>query len=125
MKNEPNIPDHIKQAVADRRSLKEFKQGNPLHGKPTERVMPVVYRGGIIKVEWFRKFTFRERLAIMFGANFTTMTGIACQHKAGAYQPMIVGKVSKHPSPDEHMREAIENMLLDKESPITKLMDQA
>lgn len=74
--------------------------------------MPSIYRQ-ILKTEWFRQFTFRERIAILFGANLVVMIGVATRHRVGEFQPMVIGKVSKHSTPDEHMRECVEGMLED------------
>jgi hypothetical protein len=96
----------------------------PTPGISRARVLPVKYKGGIIKLEWFRKFTFRERIMLLFGANFVVMVGVACEHSAGRWQPMIAGQCSKHTTPDDHMREAIENMIAPENNPVHQMVNE-
>lgn len=65
-------------------------------------------------MEWFRKFTLRERLLLIFGHNMVVMIGVACQHSPGTFQPMIIGKCSKNQTPDQQMRENVDHLLVSK-----------
>src|SRR5688572_30453003 len=78
--------------------------------QPTERKVPTQYRD-LIKCEWQRRFTFWERIGILFGSTLLVQIGIATQHRTGKFQPLILGKVSKATTPDERHREIIENMI--------------
>lgn len=78
--------------------------------KITERKVPTVFRD-LVKVEWFREFTFWERIKILFGCNLVTMTGIATQHKVGEMQPMIIGLVSYQKNASDHMKNVVGNMI--------------
>lgn len=130
--SEPFIPQKLKElasrsARGEKITPAEMKAAlpggskAPMPGISKQRELPVLYKGGIIKLEWFRKFTWRERFALLFGANFVVMVGVACEHRAGRFQPMIAGQCSKHTTPDNHMREAIDNMLAADKSPVVKL----
>lgn len=90
----------------------------------SQKNMPVVYRH-LVKIEWFRTFTWRERLAIAMGANLVVLGGVACERDPGREPaPAMFGQVSKHTTPDGHMREAVENMLVDANSPVHQMIQQ-
>jgi hypothetical protein len=130
--SQPQIPKNLQDLAArsargEKVSPAELKAALPgskvpVPGVSKQREMPVIYKGGLIKIEWFRKFTFRERLALLFGANFVVMAGVACEHRVGRFQPIMVGQCSKHTTPDNLMREAVENMVADKESVVAKMI---
>jgi len=84
--------------------------------KSRAREVPTVFRSSL-KVEWFRKFGLRERLAILFGHNLVVMIGIATQHSPGKIQPLIVGRVSRQLNATEHMKHVVENMLEEQAPP--------
>jgi hypothetical protein len=125
----PQIPQGLKDLAAQAAQGKkvtpeEIRQAAskvPVPGVSKARVMPTLYKGGIIKIEWFRKFTWRERFAIFFGANFVLMIGVACKHNVGSFQPMVVGKCSKNTTPDNEMKEAIENMAAPENHPVHQM----
>lgn len=130
--SQPQIPKALQDLAAQSargekvtpEQLKAAMPGSkmPVPGVSKARVLPVKYKGGIIKIEWFRKFTWRERFALFFGANFVVMVGVACEHSAGRFQPMVAGQCSKDTSPDAHMRDAIENMIAPENNPVHGLM---
>lgn len=62
--------------------------------------MPYLY-----KMEWFRKFTFKDRLKIFFGKNLLVLIGIAMRNNVGNSQPVIIGYMSDKPTPQAHMEE--------------------
>jgi len=78
--------------------------------KITEKHVPTVYRK-ILKLEWVRSFSIKERLAILFGSQLVVMIGIATEHGPGKFQPILLGKVTKQTSPDEYMRHIVETMI--------------
>lgn len=141
MNNDPQIPDALKKLVEAQKSGKIVSPSqviSALGGKPPAtaskpvpkgrpgvskaRTLPTMFKH-IVKVEWYRRFTLRERIAILFGANFVAMIGVATQHSPGSLQPLIVGNVSKHTTPDSHMRECIENMLEKRDSPLHNMIE--
>jgi hypothetical protein len=84
-----------------------------------DRPLPPVY-SFILKTEWMRRFTWKERLAIIFGSPLVVMIGIATRHNPGQHQPLIMGKVSKALTPDAHMRNVINNMIVRQDKEIQK-----
>lgn len=50
--------------------------------------------------EWFRKFTWRERLAILLGSNFRLQASFLTSSSMGKVQPVFVGGVTIHKTPE-------------------------
>lgn len=96
--------------------LKAFEEGKiKPPPKITERPVPTVWRSEFA-FEWFREFTFWERVKILFGSNLVVMIGIATQHSPGKYQPLVIGNVSYDRNATEHMKHVCGNMLAEKSS---------
>lgn len=84
-----------------------------LQPQRAERKVPTVFRH-VIKTEWFRKFSIKDRFKILFGCNLVVAIGVPCQHNPGEIQPVILGKVTKQISADEHQRDVMNNLLVEK-----------
>jgi hypothetical protein len=105
-------------------SAEDIKRFSAAFTQGTQKAMPVVYRH-LVKAEWFRTFTWRERFALLFGANVVVLAGVACEKDPGKEPvPVFFGAVSKHTTADGHMREALENVLADANSPVHQLVQQ-
>jgi len=78
--------------------------------KITERKVPTKFRCNI-KWEWFREFSFWERIKILFGCNLVVMTGCATQHSPGEFQPMLMGRVSYDKNASEFMQRVCSNII--------------
>lgn len=97
------------------RDLAAGKLPQQQQAKSQARPAPEVYRH-IIKNEWFREFTIRERLAILFGCNMVVMIGIATRHNPGAMQPLVLGRVSYQKNATDYMKSIVEGMLEERQS---------
>lgn len=64
--------------------------------------------------EWFRKFTWRERLAILIGSNFRLQASFLTSSSMGKCNPVFVGGVTIHKTP-EAQAEASEREKLESE----------
>lgn len=109
-----NTKDHVKQVPLS--NVIPLKAKLPKsEGKP----VPTVFKH-IIKIEYFRRFSFRERIAILFGSGIVLQIGCATQHSPGVFQPLILGKVTKETSPDSYMRKICDDMIEERgpDSPI-------
>ena len=114
--NDENLPEYLR-GVSDKTKSIPLAQATPLKAKMPQskgKPVPTVYRH-VIKVEWYRRFTWSERLAILFGSGLVVMEGIATQHSPGAFQPLLIGKVTKSTTPDDFMRSVCENMIEERE----------
>jgi len=117
--DDDNPPDFLK-GVVDKTKTVPLSQATPLKaklgekgkGKPVETVY-----GHVLKVEWLRQFSWGERLAILFGSNLVVQFGCATKHNPGAYQPLILGKVTHEKTPDAFMQSVIANMIEEKVKP--------
>lgn len=76
--------------------------------------VPEVFRH-VIKVDWFREFTLKERLAILFGANLRVFIRIPTRHNPAALQPVIMAELSKYPDAQSEMAAQLENLMIDQE----------
>lgn len=94
-------------------ALKQGKLKPP--AKVTEKPVPTVWRSEF-SFEWFREFTFLERVKILFGCNLVVMVGVATQHSPGKYQPLVMGNVSHERNATEHMKHVCSNLLAEKSS---------
>lgn len=109
MIQDPKNKEHVDKLT--RQLMEDMKAGKfKLPPKVTERNVPTVFKQ-IIKVEYFRKFPFWERIRILFGANFVTLTGVAVQHNPGEIQPLTVGSISYRLNATDHMQQVVEQML--------------
>ena len=87
-------------------------------GVSQARELPTIYKE-VTKVEWFRTFPLRQRLAILFGAPLLVVIRIATQHRTGRFQPAIAGLLCKSIDKErallEHKEliEKMDNMLID------------
>lgn len=57
---------------------------------PAGQPLPPVFKHRYT-FEWFRKLTWRERIAILMGANFCVMVQFWTANSAGAVQPDFIG----------------------------------
>lgn len=118
MKDEPFIPEAFKKMAKDHQAGKKVtrqdvqKAATP-QPQSQARVVPQKFTQ-IIKVEWFREFTWKERLAIFFGAGLVVAIGVATRHRVGEAVPAVLGKVTKERTADEFMKESIKNMIQQK-----------
>jgi len=105
----------MEQKTENNKRIDDLTRKLTLPPKRTERPVPTVYRH-TIKVEWYRRFTLLDRLKIMIGYNFLVVAGVACQHNPGVVQPLVVGDVSRHLKPEDHMANVVSQMLEEKKS---------
>lgn len=75
---------------------------------------PEVY-GHRISIEWFREFSFLQRIAILFGANLVVTIGIATRHNPGAFHPFIIGEITKHRTATDKVKATVADMLVDRD----------
>lgn len=73
--------------------------------------MPVVYRH-ILKTDWLRTFSFKERVKILLGCSLVVAVRIVTQHSPGKIQPVIAGEVSDATEPSERLRTQLDNILV-------------
>jgi len=83
--------------------------------KMRELALPVQCKH-LMSADWFRRFTLKERLEIMFGFNLNVMIRIPTQHHPGQFNPLIAGHTSKLVKPDDIMLEKMK-AVLDGETP--------
>ncbi len=68
--------------------------------KRPEREVPTTYRA-VFNFETFRRLTFRERLAILFGwRNIEVLTTVQTQHASGKFRPDIVIRLTDKQAPE-------------------------
>ena len=117
--NDESLPDYLK-GVSDKTKIIPLSQATPLKAKLGEKGKgkpePTVY-AHVIKVEWLRQFSWGERLAILFGSNLVVQFGCATKHNPGAYQPLILGKVTHEKTPDAYMSSVVADMIEEKVKP--------
>lgn len=62
--------------------------------------------GYLMKWEWHRKFTWRDRFAIFFGRkNLLILVGVAMRNNCGNFQPTMLGYTTKHDKAGDFMKE--------------------
>lgn len=61
----------------------------------------------VIEVDWFRKFTWPERLHILLGCNLNVLIRIPTLHKPGEHSPIVIGEVSDAQSPSDQAQKAM------------------
>jgi hypothetical protein len=72
--------------------------------KPKGKPVQVPFNHSI-ETEWFREFTWKERIAIFFGCNVLVQIAIFTRHNSGEFQPVIRGIISKERTAKEHVSE--------------------
>lgn len=75
-----------------------------------DKVMPTKF-AGTISTDWFRKFTLKERLQILFGYNLSVAVRIVCVHAPGKFNPIIAAETTKHTEPSEQITDRLKNVL--------------
>jgi hypothetical protein len=65
----------------------------------------------MLSADWFRKFTLRERLQILFGFNLIVLIRIPTQHHPGQFKPVVAGHTTKLLKPDDAMLEKMKAVL--------------
>jgi len=88
---------------------------NPLYHRP----LPPQHKH-LLKIDWFRSFTLRERLKILLGHNLNVLIRIKTAHHPGAHEPTIAAEVTPHLKPTEHLRAQIEADLQNQMYPTTE-----
>lgn len=92
----------------------------PSPGVSKAREVPKIYKH-VFKGEWFRTFGWRERLAILLGANLYAVIRIPMQHNPGDSVYHITGLLCKSLNPEDAKREwapiiaQLDNPLVDQE----------
>jgi hypothetical protein len=108
------VPDNSGYEPPD--LMKAFEEGKiKPPPKVTEKPVPTQWRSEF-SFEWFRHFTFWERVKIAFGCNLVVMIGVATQHSPGKYQPLVIGNVSHDSNATEHMKHVCQNLLAERSS---------
>ena len=64
-----------------------------------------------ISVDWFRRFTMKERLKILFGFNLAVAVRIVTVNAVGKYQPVIMAETSKFTTPSAQVQDRLKNVL--------------
>ena len=77
-----------------------------------EREVPVVYRH-VLSVDWFRQFTFMDRVRIFLGYNLVVAVRIATRNDPNKFQPIIAGEVTKETTPSSYLKEQMKNVLVE------------
>jgi hypothetical protein len=72
-----------------------------------------------MRVDWFRTFTFSERLRILLGFNANVLIRIPCQHNPGKVQPLVKIVVSPELTADSQVKKDFDDSV-DKDYPTTK-----
>lgn len=73
-----------------------------------ERVLPTKLCSDVIEIDWFRRFTLKERLKILLGFNLIVGVRIGTQHKPGKFAQIIIGELSDQPTAAEHLKARLE-----------------
>jgi hypothetical protein len=95
----PDIdPEKLRAALAE---LDKGKAKSQAHKVPT------VYKYRV-NLDWFRAFTWKERIKILFGYSLFVVIRVRTKHNAGEIDPVIAGSVVEHNNPDEFLRQGIE-----------------
>lgn len=76
------------------------------------RPVPQVFRH-VIQFDWFRRYTFLERVKILFGFNFMVYVRIPCRHNAASFEPIVKGDVTRHITPDDVIVEQMKKIMVD------------
>lgn len=76
-----------------------------------DREVPTKYEH-VIKWEWHRAFTLRERLKILIGYNLVALNAAAVRHNPGQpFHPKTFAALSKQLTPDDHMRQVVTDQM--------------
>lgn len=70
--------------------------------------MPPKYKH-VLSVDWFRKFTLKERLKILFGYNIVVAFRVVTVNACGAYEPVIKAETTKNIDSKQQSLEQFEN----------------
>ena len=62
-----------------------------------------------MSVDWFRKFTLKERIKILFGFNFVVAIRVVTVNACGAYEPVIKGQTTIRLNSQDQALEQFEN----------------
>lgn len=61
--------------------------------------------------EWFRTFSFWDRVKILFGANLQVVICICTEHRPGRFQFLVGGTTSNHTSAVNHLKAQIKEAM--------------
>lgn len=77
-----------------------------------ERKVPERYTH-LLSVDWFRRWTFRERIAILFGCNVAVCIRVACRYSPGAIKPFVRAEVTKQLQASDLLKTQMANALIE------------
>lgn len=63
--------------------------------KLPERPLPEAHKH-LMKIDWFRRFTFLERLQIFFGYNLVVLCRVKLPHAPGRFAPYVIAQTVPH-----------------------------
>lgn len=78
----------------------------------TERELPAKF-SRVLEVDWFRRWTLKERLQILVGYNVAVCIRIACRHSAGAIRPFVRAETTKQLHPSDLLKTQMANALIE------------
>lgn len=85
--------------------------------------VPTVYRH-VQNLDWFRVFTWRERIKILFGYNLNVLIRLRVQHNPGDFDPIIAGEVTPYEHPSELLRSRIAEDLAKQATTVTPVTEE-
>ncbi len=71
-----------------------------------QKPLPPSFRH-VMRFDWFREFTWAERLKILFGGNLFVLIRIPTLHNPGQSAPIIAGEVTKHQTASSQVEEGL------------------
>jgi len=95
-------PDLTNETLAQIRDRMKSGIANDPRLRPQARPLPPAFRH-VIKVDWFRKFTFWERIHILLGCNLLVLVRIPTLHKPGETHPILAAEVADAAQPSDVM----------------------
>lgn len=81
-----------------------------------ERPIPMKF-SRLIEVDWFRTFTFRERLRLLLGYNVAVCIRIACRHSAGDIRPFVRAETTKQLHASDLLKTQMANAMAEANEP--------
>ena len=75
-----------------------------------ERPLPEKFRH-VISVDWFRTFSWKERLLIALGYNLAVYIRVPTRHNPASLQPVIGAEVSHHLNAESAVKEQLDHVL--------------
>jgi hypothetical protein len=100
---EVEYDDHGRQIIRNPKMMIEMQLKRVVFWRPHRELEKMPY---YLKFEWHRKFSFWDRVRIMFGGrNLLVPMAVACRHNPGASQPVAIGYLTKQATLDGVMNE--------------------